>query len=458
MGLSAREIFLAYSNICLVGKDLKTSKISKFYEKTLPQRLDAIKEFGELTDEEIALLGKYGALEFETANRMIENVYSTFSLPLGIATNFVVNGREVLVPFALEEPSVVAAASNAAKLSSGFVAKATAPVMIGQIQLVKIKYPKKVVAKIKKAQKQLIEKANSGDSTLIKFGGGARKIECKIISTKRGKMVIIHLLVDVRDAMGANAVNTMCERISPILEEITGAQVRLKIITNLAVHRMVKAATVWKKETLGEDTAKRIGIDCPDNKKKNDLGNEAIERILDAYEFAANDEFRACTHNKGIMNGIDAVVIATGNDFRAVEAGAHAYASCSGKYKPLTKYHKNKNGDLVGEIELPMAVGLVGGATKTHPVAKINVKLLGVKSANELSEIIASVGLAQNFAALRALANEGIQKGHMRLHAKNIAITAGAAGIAIEEVAAKMAEEGNISVSRAKEIMENKLK
>ena len=414
---------------------MKTSRVSKFYEKTLEERLQVVKAFGELTDEEIAALQKYGALDFETANRMIENVYSTFALPLGIAANFEVNGRPYLVPFALEEPSVVAAASNAAKLCSGFEARATDPVMIGQIQLVKVKDAKGALARVRKAQKRLLEKANAGDSTLVKFGGGARKITGRVISTKRGKMVIFHLLVDVRDAMGANAVNTMCERISPMIEEITGGETRLKIISNLAVHRTVKAKAVWKKEEIGAD---------------------AVEGVLDAYEFAANDEYRAATHNKGIMNGIDAVVIATGNDFRAVEAGAHAYASRSGKYRPLTKYYKDKDGNLIGEIELPMAVGLVGGATKTHPTAKINVKLLGVKTANELAEVIASVGLAQNFAALKALGTEGIQRGHMKLHAKNIAVTAGASGNAVEEVAERMVAEKNISVSRAKEIMEVK--
>ena len=286
---------------------------------------------------------------------MVENVYSTFQLPLGIATNFTVNGKEVLVPFALEEPSVVAAASYAAKLSSGFEAKASEPVMIGQIQLVGVKKPEEAIKKILAEEKALLEIANAGDSTLIKFGGGARKIEARKLETKRGTMVIIHLLVDVRDAMGANAVNTMCERISAEIERLSGGKTRLKIISNLAIHRTVKAKTVWKKEALGE---------------------EAIEKILDGYEFAANDEFRACTHNKGIMNGIDAVVIATGNDFRAVEAGAHAFASRSGKYKPLTKYYKNMEGDLVGEIELPLAVGIVGGATRTHPLAKINLKIL----------------------------------------------------------------------------------
>ena len=414
---------------------MKTSKISKFYEKPLGERIGILKEFGDLTDEEVSQLQKFGALEFETANRMIENVYSTFALPLGIATNFVINGKEYLVPFALEEPSVVAAASNAAKLSSGFEAKATAPVMIGQIQIVKVKNPKVALKKILAKKKEILESATAVDSTLVKFGGGPRKLEGKVINTKRGKMIVLHLLVDVRDAMGANAVNTMCERISPIVEEISDGETRLKIISNLAVHRTVKAKSVWKKEIIGQD---------------------AVDGVLDAYEFAANDVYRAATHNKGIMNGIDAVVVATGNDFRAIEAGAHAFASLSGKYKPLTKYYKDKGGNLAGEIELPMAVGLVGGATKTHPIAKINVKLLGVKTASELAEVIASVGLAQNFAALKALGTEGIQRGHMRLHAKNIAVTAGASGERVEEIAARMVSERNISVSRAKEIMEGK--
>ncbi|HLC80126.1 MAG TPA: hydroxymethylglutaryl-CoA reductase, degradative [archaeon] len=414
---------------------MKTSKVSKFYEKGLKDRLAVLKEFADLSDEEVRQLEKYGALDFETANRMVENVVGAFSLPLGIATNFTINGKEYLVPFATEEPSVIAAASNAAKLSEGFESIASEPIMIGQIQVVGIKDPKKAIENALACQKEILEKANLADSTLVKFGGGAKKIEGHEISTPRGKMAIFHLLVDVRDAMGANAVNTMCERISPLLEKITGGKVLLRIISNLAVHRTVKAKSVWKKEQLGE---------------------QAIENILDAYEFAANDQFRACTHNKGIMNGIDAVVIATGNDFRAVEAGAHTFASHSGKYLPLTKYYKDKNGDLIGEIELPLAVGLVGGATKTHPLAKINIKLLGVKSANELGQIIAAVGLAQNFAALRALATEGIQKGHMRLHAKNIAMTAGANAKSVERVAGQMISEGKISVSRAKEILEAK--
>jgi len=331
----------------------------------------------------------------------------------------------------LEEPSVVAAASNAAKLSEGFETSSSEPIMIGQIQMVKVKNAGKAVKAIKKKEKELIEKAMAVDSTLVKFGGGPRKIEARAIKG----MLIVHLLVDVRDAMGANAVNTMCERISPVLEEITGGKARLRILSNLAVHRTAKAKAVWKKEKIG---------------------GEAIEAILDAYKFAAADQFRATTHNKGIMNGVDAVAIATGNDFRAVEAGAHSFAAYKKKYSPLTKFYKNKSGDLVGEIELPLAVGTVGGATKTHPTAKIAVKILGVKGAQELAEIMAAVGLANNFAAMRALATEGIQRGHMKLHAKNIAIQAGAEGTRVEEIAKQLAEEKNINVGRAKEIIEGK--
>jgi len=308
--------------------------------------------------------------------------------------------------------------------------------MIGQVLLVKVKNFSAAKKKILAAKKQLLEMANSRDSVLVKFGGGAKNIEVREVKSKGTRLVIAHLLVDVRDAMGANAVNTMCETIAPELEQLSGGVARMRIISNLAVHRKARAKAVWKKEIIGEET---------------------VDAMLDAYAFAAADPFRCATHNKGIMNGIDAVVLATGNDFRAVEAGAHAFAAHGkGGYKPLTKYYKNKDGDLVGEIELPMAVGLVGGATKTHPTAKIAVKILGVKSAKELSEIIASVGLAQNFAAMRALVSEGIQKGHMKLHSKNIAVQAGAAGKDIEVVSGQMVREGNISVSRAKEIMEGK--
>jgi hydroxymethylglutaryl-CoA reductase len=417
------------------GKPLKSS-ISGFHELDADGKLAMIRKFSDITDEDAEVLRKTGALSIKSAEMMIENVIGTTEYPIGIATNFLVNGRDYLVPMALEEPSVVAAASNAAKLArprGGFTADSDEPVMIGQIQLVHVKDTEHAKEKILKSKEKIFDIANKCDSVLVQFGGGVRDIEVRTIDTARGKMIVVHLLVDVRDAMGANAVNTMSERVAPLLEEITGGEARLRIITNLADRRLARSKAVWGKETLGE---------------------EAIERILDAYELAANDQYRCTTHNKGIMNGIDAVVLATANDFRAIEAGAHSYAAMSGRYSPLTKYYKDGEGNLVGEIELPLALGLVGGATRTHPVARVAVKILGVKSTKEFAQVVASVGLAQNFAALRALATEGIQVGHMKLHARNIAINAGAKEEQIEAVAEQMISERKIRVDRAKEILE----
>lgn len=411
----------------------KNSAIEKFYEKDISERLECVREFAELEESELEELKKISENAVEKADRMSENVIGTTFLPLGIATNFIINGKEYLVPMATEEPSVVAAASKGAKLcreSGGFKAESSAQIMIGQIQLCNVKNLKRAKKKILSKKSGLIKKANNEDKILVKLGGGAKKIELKVFRKER--MVVVYLFVDVKDAMGANAVNTMAEAIAPELEELGNGIAVLRIISNLATERKAKATAIWKKEVLGD---------------------ELIERIILAYKLAELDVYRACTHNKGIMNGIDAVAIATGNDFRAIEAGAHAYASHSRKYRPLTKYHKDKHGNLVGMLEMPLAVGIVGGATKTNPVAKISIKILGVKSAAELAEVMASVGLAQNFAALRALASEGIQKGHMKLHAKNIAITAGAKGHEIEKVAEKMAESGNVKVDFAEEIL-----
>ena len=412
------------------------SSVSGFHKLKPDERLAAVKEFSNLTDEEAKLLSSTGALEMGMADRMIENVVGTTVLPLGIATNFLINGRDYLVPMALEEPSVVAAASNAAKLArarGGFTASSDDPLMIGQIQLVGIRDMAEAKKEIMLNKEKIFDMANKCDSVLVKFGGGVRDIETREIHTRRGVMLVVHLIVDVRDAMGANAVNTMSETVAPFLEEITGGSVRLRIITNLADRRVARARAVWDKDLLGADT---------------------IERILDAYELAANDQYRCTTHNKGIMNGVDAVVVATANDFRAIEAGAHSYACRTGRYLPLTRYEKDAEGNLVGTIELPLALGLVGGATKTHPVAKVAVKIMGVKTTKEMAEVVASVGLAQNFAALRALSTEGIQKGHMRLHSRNIAVIAGAEGEHIDRVSQKMVEEKNINVSRAGEILE----
>lgn len=413
-----------------------SSALSGFHKLSQEERLKAVSKFSGLTGEEVELLERACSLEASLADKMIENVVGTFPFPFGVATNFQVNGKDYLIPMVMEEPSVVAAASHSAKLAragGGFQASMTAPVMIGQIQILNVKDFEKAKKRIAEKEAELLVFANEQDPMLVKFGGGAKKIEVRQIDSIRGKMLVIHLLVDVRDAMGANAVNTMCEALSPTFEELTGGKARLRILSNLAVHRVARATAIWKKEEIGAET---------------------VEGVLDAYAFAEADAFRCTTHNKGVMNGIDAVVLATGNDWRAVEAGAHAYAAMKGKYSPLTKYSKNNSGDLVGTIELPLAVGLVGGATKTHPIARIAVKILGVKSASELAQVIASVGLAQNFAALRALATEGIQRGHMGLHARNVAIAAGATGKLVDEVAKRLADSGKVRADEAKKILD----
>jgi hydroxymethylglutaryl-CoA reductase len=396
----------------------------------IEERVKVVKEFAGLTDEEANMLLSFIALPKDVADIMIENVVGTMQLPLGIATNFIINGRELLIPMAIEETSVVAAASNAAKMArpDGFKAKATEPVMIGQIQI--LNPARDAKEKIEEQKEEILSLANAQDKILVDLGGGAKDLEIRWLSND---MIVVHLLVDVRDAMGANAVNTMAEAVAPLLERITGGKALLRIISNLAIYRLAEAEVIYKKEAIG--------------------GEEVVDKVVKAYEFAALDVFRAATHNKGIMNGIDAVVIATGNDWRAVEAGAHAYAAMNG-YKPLTTWSKLENGDLYGKIKLPLAVGIVGGATKVHPMARICLKILGIKTAKELAEIMASVGLAQNFAALRALATKGIQAGHMKLHAQNIAVMAGAKGEEIEIVAKKMIEEGKIRMDRAKEILD----
>jgi hydroxymethylglutaryl-CoA reductase len=372
---------------------------------------------------------------------MIENVVGVMSTPLGIGVNFLVNDRDYLIPMAIEEPSVVAAASYAAKMArdgGGFHTSSTPPVMIGQVQIVGIKDPHAARVRIIQHKEEILRKANEQDPVLVSAGGGAKYVEGKIIKTTQGLMVIAELLVDCRDAMGANAVNTMAEAVAPMLERITGGHVYLRIISNLAVKRLVRAWCTIPKKSVG--------------------GEEVIDGIVNAYAFAAADPYRAATHNKGILNGIIAVILATCNDHRAIEAGAHAYAVKDGHYTALSTWEKNENGDLVGSIELPMAVGLIGGAVRTHPIAKIAVKILGVKTANEFGEVLAAVGLAQNLGALRALAHEGIQRGHMSLHARNIAVTAGATGSLVDVVAAKMVEERKVRVDRAKELIEEQRK
>jgi len=407
------------------------------YKLPVSDRVKFVKEFASLTNEDEALLRQTGPLNFDLANRMIENVIAILPVPLGVATNFLINGQDRLVPMAIEEPSVVAAASNAARMArsrGGFSTNSTEPVMIGQIQIVDVPDPQSARFEILKQKDRLIKHANDQDPILISLGGGARDLEVRVINSASGKMVIAELLVDCRDAMGANAVNTMAEAVAPLIEQISGGKVLLRIITNLAVKRLARAKAIFDKEQLG--------------------GDDVVNGILRAYEFAATDPFRCATHNKGIMNGVTAVVLATGNDTRAIEAGAHSYAARSGHYTSLTVWEKNDEGDLVGTLEMPMAVGIVGGATASNPIAKLAVKILEVKTARELAEIICAVGLAQNLAALRALASEGIQRGHMSLHARNIAIGVGATGDLIDRITSQMVKERKIRVDRAKELLE----
>jgi hydroxymethylglutaryl-CoA reductase len=418
-------------------KKTKSSQVSGFYKLSPKERLAIVKQFADLTDEEAAQLQNTGALPLDLADRMIENVIGAISIPLGIGMNFLINDRDYLIPMAIEEPSVVAAASFAAKMvrdGGGFHTSSTSPIMIGQIQAVGIKDPYAARMRVIEAKEEILRKANDQDPVLVSAGGGARDLDAKVIETTQGSMLITELHVDCRDAMGANAVNTMNEAVAPLIERIAGGRVYLRIISNLAVKRLVRVSCVVPKESVG--------------------GEEIVDGIVKAYAFAAADPYRAATHNKGIMNGIIAVILATGNDHRAIEAGGHAYAAMSGHYTSLSTWEKNEKGDLVGTLELPMAVGLIGGAVKTHPTARIAIKILGVKSANEFGEVLAAVGLAQNLGALRALANEGIQRGHMSLHARNIAVMAGATGGQIDIVAAKMVEERKIRVDRAKELLD----
>jgi hydroxymethylglutaryl-CoA reductase len=416
---------------------VRTSQFSGFYKLNLDEKLKIVKEFSNLSEDEVSQLKIASALKIDAAERMIENVIGIMPVPLGIAVNFLIDGKDYLIPMAIEEPSVVAAASNAARIArvkGGFSTSSTEPIMISQIQVIKIQDPYRGKNEVYKRKLDIIKLANEQDPFLISVGGGARDVKAKVLDTARGKMLIVELHVDCKDAMGANVVNTMAEAVAPLIEEITGGIVLLRIVSNLATHRLARASVTFDKDTLG--------------------GEDVVNAILDAYAFAEADPYRCATHNKGIMNGITAVVLATGNDTRAIEAGAHAYAARNGRYGSLTKWEKNFEGDLVGSIEIPLAVGLIGGATKSNPIAKICTKILEIKSSSELGKVIASVGLAQNFAALRALATEGIQKGHMKLHARNIAIMAGATGELVDKIAEKMVQEGKVRIDKAKEILE----
>jgi len=390
---------------------LKTSRISGFYKLSAPDRLKMVAENAGLSEAEVEAIGRVG-LSLDQADKMVENVVGLFQVPLGIATNFLIDGRELLVPMATEEPSVIAAASNGAKMAlagGGFVTSSTKPVMRALIQVTGVDDPWGARLAILSRSEEITSRANEKDPMLVSYGGGVVGVEAEVVETRKGPMVVVHLLVDCRDAMGANAVNTMAEALAPFIEEITGGRVYLRIISNLADLRLARARAVFRAGEIG--------------------GPEVVDGIVLASALAESDPYRAATHNKGIMNGVTAVTMATGNDTRAIEAGAHSYAARGGRYRSLSVYEKNRDGDLVGSIELPVAVGTVGGATRVHPVARAAVRVLGLRSADDLGRILASVGLAQNFAALRALATEGIQRGHMSLHARNVAVQAGAVSV-----------------------------
>lgn len=416
---------------------MKSSSYSGFFKLSMEERLKEVAEFAGLTEEEQAVLRSADSLDNDKADHMIENVIGKFALPMGVAINFVINGKDVVIPMVCEEPSVVAACSNAAKMarpSGGFKTSSTGNVMIAQIQVLSTAAPTAARSKILEKKEEIIRICNEKDPVLVSLGGGAKDVEVRIIETINGAMVIVHLLVDTGDAMGANAVNTMAEAVAPFIEEVTGGTVELRILSNLADHRLVRARATWKKEDIG--------------------GEEVVEKMLSAYAFAEADPYRAATNNKGIMNGIVPVVIATGNDTRAIESGAHAYAARSGRYTSMTTWEKDENGDLVGSIEMPMAVGLVGGATKIHPAAKAAVRILGVKTASELGQIIACAGLANNMAAMKALATEGIQRGHMSLHARNLANTVGAKGEILEKIVAQMVADKKVRIEYAQELFD----
>jgi hydroxymethylglutaryl-CoA reductase len=414
----------------------KSSAVSGFYKLSPEERLRFVKEFADLTDEEAATLHSMRTLSLDEADKMIENVVGGISHPLGIAVNFLIDGKDYLVPMAIEEPSVVAAASKAAAIArkkGGFRTKYSGSIMRTQIQVVDVDV-KKAAKAVMKEKKNIMKKAAEQSPTLLSIGGGPKDLKTRTIKTPSGSMLIVELYVDCKDAMGANAVNTMAEAIAPIIEKATKGNVLLRILSNLATERIAFASATFDKEELG--------------------GEDVIEGIIKAYHFADFDQYRATTHNKGVMNGIIAVAMATGQDTRAIEAGAHSYASITGRYRSLTSWKKDRRGDLVGSIELPIAVGIVGGSSSVNPSAKIALKILGAKSAGELARVMASVGLAQNLAALRALVAEGIQKGHMRLHARNIAVSAGAKGGEIDKVAATMVKEKAVKFARAKEILD----
>lgn len=417
---------------------MTNSRLSGFKDLTIDERREQVATGAGLNPGDLDVLNPPDGLSLAQADHMIENVVGVLGIPVGIATNFLVNGRDVLVPMATEEPSVVAAASNLARMTrdhGGFMTSSTPPLMQAQVQVLDVVDPAAARARLLAAADELIALANEQDPALVQLGGGVRDIAVRLVPSSRGTYVVLHLIVDVRDAMGANAVNTMAEAVAPRVAEIARGRTLLRILTNKADLRVTRVSAVFDMDLLG--------------------GPDVVENMLDAAEFAVADPYRAATHNKGIMNGITAVVLATGNDTRAVEAGAHSHAvSAAGCYTAMSRYEKNADGNLVGTLELPMPVGLVGGATKVHPVARANVAVTGATTAQELADVVLAVGLAQNAAALRALASEGIQRGHMSLHARNIAVTAGASREEVALVVEQMIARKSVRQETAEQIID----
>ena len=423
------------------------SRLSGFYKLSVKDRRNKVAQLSGLSPEEIDALASHGELSEQAADRMIENVIGTMSLPVGVATNFVIDGKSYLIPFCVEESSVVAAASNMAKRclsNGGFKTNNDDPVMIAQIQVLDLPNVEEAAEAVLTAKYELMAMCNSLPSTMIKLGGGCKDIVTRSIDSMSGRMLIIHLLVDTRDAMGANAVNTMAELVSGKIEEITGGRVHLRILSNLATHRLAKVEATFTPEELSEDGT-------------TESGSKIISGILEAHHFAMADPYRAATHNKGIMNAISAIALACGQDWRAIEAGCHAWAAVEeGSYKSMTRWNRDDDGNLVGRIETPMAVGIVGGASKVHPAARANLSILGVESSQELAGIMAAAGIAQNLGAMRALATSGIQAGHMKLHAKNMAVSAGAIGDEVEQVANIVnAQSGPVTQQLVKDTLES---
>ena len=416
---------------------MKTSRVSGFYKKSVGERLEIVKDFAGLEQADVDLLADMNkAVDIETLDSLVENVIGCMTVPLGIAPNFLINGKDYMVPLAIDESSVIAGASNGAKAirdSGSITAVAPEPLMHGLIQVLDVPDPYAAAIRLLKHKDALIEKGNRVDPVLVSLGGGIKDIDVDVLSSEIGKMLLVKLTIDVRDAMGANAVNTIAESLAPLVVEIVGGHTCLRILSNLADMRLVRATATIRKDSIGEQT---------------------VQGFIEAYQLAAATPYRAATHNKGIMNGVSALALATGNDFRALEAGVHAYAARSGQYQPVSTWEKDSYGNLVGSVEFPVPVGTVGGMSKLHPVARLALKILGVKNARELSEVFGAVGLVQNFAVLRALVTEGLQRGHMSLHAKNIAMMTGATGTLVDKIAEKMVADNTVRMDVAQKLLE----